>query len=62
MASKKASTSRAKGENDPRDYRMLVEKRILQCWREPGEIISLMPSQAEYHLMNDTLELNEESK
>ena len=33
MASKKPQPL-ARGENDPRDYRMLVEKRILQRWRE----------------------------
>ncbi|POB99901.1 hypothetical protein CRN41_09480 [Vibrio vulnificus] len=57
MASAKASGSDARTEslNAPRDYEMLIEKRILGRWHEKGKIITLTPSQAEYHLKNKTL-------
>lgn len=66
MATTKASSSdapnQAQAANAPRDYVMLKEKRILKRWREKGEPITLMPSQAEYHLRNKNLELKKESK
>ncbi|UTZ44802.1 hypothetical protein [Vibrio campbellii] len=43
--------------NEPRDYLMLVEKRILGRWHEKGKVITLTPSQAEYHLRNKILKL-----
>lgn len=69
MATTKTSTSDAATQtlvktspNDPREYVMLRDKRILKRWRKKGEAISLAPSQAEYHLRNKTLELKKESK
>ncbi|ELA7323263.1 hypothetical protein Q9X98_004907 [Vibrio parahaemolyticus] len=61
MANTKPSDSDAKNEslnkNAPRDYVMLVEKRILGRWHEKGKEITLTPSQAEYHLRNKILKL-----
>jgi hypothetical protein len=66
MANSKASNSDAPNQeqdkNAPREYVMLKEKRILKRWREQGEVITLTPSQAEYHLRNKNLELKKESK
>lgn len=66
MANSKASNSDApkqeQDKNAPREYVMLKEKRILERWREEGEVITLTPSQAEYHLRNKNLELKKESK
>lgn len=66
MANTKASNSdapnQAQAKNAPREYVMLKEKRILKRWREKGEVITLTPSQAEYHLRNKNLELKKESK
>ena len=66
MANSKASNSDAPNQeqdkNAPREYVMLKEKRILKRWREEGEVITLTPSQAEYHLRNKNLELKKESK
>lgn len=66
MANSKASNSDAPNQeqdkNAPREYVMLKEKRILKRWREKGEVITLTPSQAEYHLRNKNLELKKESK
>lgn len=66
MANSKASNSDAPNQeqdkNAPREYVMLKEKRIIKRWREEGEVITLTPSQAEYHLRNKNLELKKESK
>ncbi len=69
MANTKASNSDATTQsqvadnpNAPREYVMLKEKRILKRWREEGEVITLTPSQAEYHLRNKNLELKKASK
>ncbi|EGR2303078.1 hypothetical protein D0814_23245 [Vibrio parahaemolyticus] len=69
MANTKASNSDATNQaqvtdnpNAPREYVMLKEKRILKRWRDKGELITLTPSQAEYHLRNKNLELKKESK
>ncbi|AUI87565.1 hypothetical protein BS333_14195 [Vibrio azureus] len=63
MSHTDASHRDAKQDNPPvQQYVMLREKRILHRWREEGETISLSPSQAEYHLINQHLELKQESK
>lgn len=64
MAKTKASAldapTQTQATNDPRDYVMLREKRILYYWREKGQTVTLKPSQAEYHLRNKNLVLKEE--